>query len=50
MTEKEYYAERDRRWTPTLNDTWGEGNWVRCEICPLDSTGHQIYHHRKFHE
>ena len=46
---KGYLAERDRRWTPTLDDTYGKGNWVRCSVCPLDATGHEVYHHLGHH-
>lgn len=44
-----YQIERDRRFTKLNDDTWGAGNWVRCGICPLDSVGHEVYHHKDHH-
>jgi len=42
-------AERDARFTPDCDRLWGEGNWVRCPLCPRDSTGREVYHHKDAH-
>ena len=39
---------RDAYFAPGNDETWGEGNWVKCDRCP-DSRGLPSYHHRNFH-
>lgn len=41
--------ERDARFAPGNDRIWGAGNWIRCSICPHDSLGREIYHHRGHH-
>lgn len=42
-------AERDAHFAPGNDATWGEGNWERCSVCPHDSAGFEVYHHKDFH-
>ena len=42
-------AERDAHFAPGNDYIWGEGNWIRCAICPLDSAGFEVYHHKDHH-
>lgn len=40
---------RDIWFAPGNNALWGEGNWVRCSVCPHDEAGCEVYHHKEFH-
>lgn len=42
-------AERDARFAPLNDATWGEGNWVRCPTCPHDYYDREVYHHKDAH-
>lgn len=42
-------STRDRRFAPGNDRIWGEGNWIRCPICPYDSRGFEVYHHKDAH-
>jgi len=41
--------DRDARFAPGNDKIWGEGNWVKCAICPRDATGRLTYHHKNYH-
>ena len=49
LSPTETDEQRDARFAPLNDRTWGEGNWLRCPICAPDSEGRQVYHHVNAH-
>lgn len=37
------------RFAPGNDEIWGEGNWIRCSICPHDYYDREVYHHKDAH-
>lgn len=48
-TAPESDDERDARFASENDRVWGVGNWLRCPVCPHDSAGREVYHHKDAH-